>query len=87
MESWKGNSRNILILKGTTRGLSGVFLPLVMNPLCPLKYYDRSMVNITHLYGKNRSGGSVMLAGPLVVPLSCKPPLLDNDQRRAGRDE
>ncbi len=30
--------------KGTTRGLSGVFLRLVMNPLCPLKYYDRSMV-------------------------------------------
>ncbi len=24
-------------IKGTTRGLSGVFLPLVMNPLCPLK--------------------------------------------------
>ena len=30
-------------LKGTTRGLSGVFLSLAMNPLCPLKYYDRSI--------------------------------------------
>ncbi len=25
-----------LFVKGTTRGLGGVFLPLVMNPLCPL---------------------------------------------------
>ncbi len=35
--------------KGTSRGLHGVFLPLVINPL------------MTHLYGKNRSGCSVML--------------------------
>ncbi len=35
-------------IKGTTRGLSGVFLPLVMNPLCPLKYYDL----ISYLYQK-----------------------------------
>ncbi len=31
--------------KGTTRGLSGVFLPLAMNPLCHLKYYDRSITS------------------------------------------
>ena len=56
--------------KGTTRGLSGVFLPLVMNPLCPLKYYDRwfAMANITPFYGKNRSGGSVMLLDPWMSP-------------------
>ena len=28
---------HVFLLKGTTRGLSGVFLPLVMNPLCLLK--------------------------------------------------
>ena len=34
-----------VLFKGTTRGLSGVFLPLVMNPLWPLKYYDRSIIS------------------------------------------
>ena len=38
-------------LKGTTRGLSGIFLPLVMNPLCPLKYYDRSTTSPWSLKG------------------------------------
>ncbi len=61
--------------KGTTRGLSGVFLPLAMNPLCPLKYYARSitstwfpLANITPFYGKNRLGGSVMLLDPWLSP-------------------
>ncbi len=40
-----------LDFKGTTRGLSGVFLPLVMNPLCPLKYYDRSITSPWSLFG------------------------------------
>ncbi len=40
-----------VLLKGTTRGLSGVFLPLVMNPLCLLKYYDRSITNPWSLPG------------------------------------
>ncbi len=31
------------VIKKTTRGLSGVCLLLVMNPLCPLRYYDRSI--------------------------------------------
>ncbi len=38
-------------LKGTIRGLSGVFLPLVMKPLCPLKYYDRSITSPWSLLG------------------------------------
>ncbi len=64
-----------VIIKGTTRGLSGVFLPLVMNPRCPLKYYDRSITspwfaiaNVTHLYGKNHSGCCVMLLDPWMSP-------------------
>ncbi len=66
---------NLMEIKGTTRGLNGIFLPLVMNPLCPLKYYDRSttvpwfaMAIITHLYGKKHSGGSVMLLDPWMSP-------------------
>ncbi len=32
------------LVKGTTRGMSGVYLPLVMNPLCSLKgYHARSI--------------------------------------------
>ncbi len=42
----------IACFKGTTRGLSGVFLPLVMNPLCPLKYYDRSITTPWSLLGE-----------------------------------
>ena len=38
-------------LKGTTRVLSGVFLPLVMKTLCPRKYYDRSFTNPWSLLG------------------------------------
>ncbi len=54
------------MFKGTTGGLSGVFLPLVMNPLSPLKYYV--MANITPFCGKNCSGGSAMLLGPWMSP-------------------
>ncbi len=62
-----GNSKALTLpLKGTTRGLSGVFLPLVMNPLCSLKYYDRYN---TLLWGESFRG-LCNAAGPLDVPLN-----------------
>ncbi len=42
--------------KGTTRGLSGVFLPLVMNPSCPLLWEE----SVRWFHNS---------AGPLDVPL------------------
>ncbi len=82
--SLRHSSANIVhidIIKGTTRGLRGVFLPLVMNPLCPLKYYDRSITCswVTGLpwpiLAPIREESFRWLcnaAGPLVVPLSHK---------------
>ena len=43
-------SSRVFTIKGTTRVLSGVFLPLVMKPLCPLKYYDRSITSQYYYY-------------------------------------
>ena len=34
-----------MTLKGTSMGLSGVFLPLVMNPLGRLKYQDQPIID------------------------------------------
>ena len=65
----------IVDLKGISPGPKSEFLHLVKGHLCPLKFLDLSiinpwfaMANITHLSGKNRSGGSVMLLDPWMSP-------------------
>ncbi len=59
-------------VKGTTRGLSGVFLPMVMNPLCPLKYIHGLMVchgQYNTLLWEESFRWLRNAAGPLDVPL------------------
>ncbi len=61
---------HLSIFKGTTRGLSGVFLPLVMNPLRPLKYglmVCHGQYNI--LLWEDLFRWLRYAAGPLDVPL------------------